>query len=311
MEKHGVSPPIDLENIASHYADIEYDALPCNSDALLLYSTSAGVKPRIILDKHKAIARRRFTLAHELGHIVIPWHIGKLSYHVGDDVESLLLQMEYDAVEREADKFAAELLAPKIWVDALFVDNGNDPKKVVGILMDSGLSKEASLYGAIKSSPPGNILVKCEIDNRHVVYACKSERTYVSVPEADRPFRPKVVFEGLKYGKKRFSVSGHNFYWMSFELKELPDNLPGMTSREILLEIMDDEGLEEDQIKKQWSSIFGIVAFVNGQMINADEAELFNGLLRRFRADSKFKCLIKHPLFEDFLVMRISELRCK
>src|SRR5206468_2538372 len=73
LARLGISPPVPVEQMVRVYADIEDDDLPANSDAIIL--RPAIGRPRIFLDRRKHPVRKRFTLAHELGHLLIPWHI--------------------------------------------------------------------------------------------------------------------------------------------------------------------------------------------------------------------------------------------
>ncbi len=64
--------------------------------------------------------RRRFTIAHEIGHFVL--HPGRLAPERGGAVnEAWRLQ------EREADQFAAELLMPEALVHEAVLELGGDP----------------------------------------------------------------------------------------------------------------------------------------------------------------------------------------
>ena len=67
--------------------------------------------------------RRRFTIAHEIGHFVL--HPGRLAPERGGAVnEAWRLQ------EREADQFAAELLMPEDLVRAAVVEHGGDVSRL-------------------------------------------------------------------------------------------------------------------------------------------------------------------------------------
>jgi Zn-dependent peptidase ImmA (M78 family) len=54
----------------------------------------AGMQPVVVLNRDRAADRKRFSLAHEYGHVV-------------------LHPFPYDAMEKEANEFAAELLMPR------------------------------------------------------------------------------------------------------------------------------------------------------------------------------------------------------
>lgn len=106
-----VSLPIDVEYIAETYASVERRTWELQVDAL---STKLlDPKPHIYLrEVPLSLARRqRFTLAHELGHVLIPWHTSQIVCSLGEeDVEGL---PDY---EPEANYFASHLLMPTVQV---------------------------------------------------------------------------------------------------------------------------------------------------------------------------------------------------
>jgi len=81
IAKNNLSLPIDIDKIISDYAHVEYDDIPFNYDAIQIDSKKYGNKPLIIINNNLSYRRKRFTLAHELGHIILPWHIGTISCH--------------------------------------------------------------------------------------------------------------------------------------------------------------------------------------------------------------------------------------
>ena len=69
------------------------------------------------------LRRRRFTIAHELGHCVLG-HIGKVRTHSGGE-------------ERAADKFAAELLAPISVLRMCRVSSPEETARLCGITISA------------------------------------------------------------------------------------------------------------------------------------------------------------------------------
>ena len=63
---HGLTPPVDIEEILREFADIEEDNIPHGCDGLLIRRT--GRRPLVLVSRGQIEVRRRFTLAHELGH---------------------------------------------------------------------------------------------------------------------------------------------------------------------------------------------------------------------------------------------------
>lgn len=90
--------------------------------------------PEIVVNANEPEGRRRFTMAHELGHIILHW--GYPEEELSNDQMTILYrqdsyynhnQYEY---EKEANEFAAQLLAPLDVVERVLVNpvNSFDPQ---------------------------------------------------------------------------------------------------------------------------------------------------------------------------------------
>ena len=101
------SLPVDVAGIARNYCDVEWDDVPF-VDAVLVGKTRRE-RPLIVLANCKPRRRERFTLAHELGHALIPWHLGVMTCHTD--------WRNPDPEEVEANRFASELLLPRAYVE--------------------------------------------------------------------------------------------------------------------------------------------------------------------------------------------------
>lgn len=106
-DRYSLTVPVDLTPLMNEVCTLEkradldvdgYTILDCKPPKMVL---RADVYPR----------RERFTIAHELGHILIPWHNGRSTYADRKRKASYL-----DRNEIEADTFAAELLLPRKWL---------------------------------------------------------------------------------------------------------------------------------------------------------------------------------------------------
>lgn len=107
----------DLENaIESYgikvlYSDMSTFDFP---DSISGYSRINEIgTPEIVVNVNHSKGRRRFTMAHELGHIILHW--GWPTFQPINEY-SILYRNEYDnsntQLENEANEFAAQLLAP-------------------------------------------------------------------------------------------------------------------------------------------------------------------------------------------------------
>ena len=111
LARHRLQPPYDLDTLVKNYADIEEHHFPFDADGVTI-GIGGDKKPQILINSSPPMTRKKFTLAHELGHIIIPWHTGTIVSHINPEGANL----EYREMESEANQFAAELLIPKGWL---------------------------------------------------------------------------------------------------------------------------------------------------------------------------------------------------
>ncbi|HSZ70881.1 MAG TPA: ImmA/IrrE family metallo-endopeptidase [Solirubrobacteraceae bacterium] len=71
-ERLRLAPPVDVRKVAERFAEVEEAAIPGTCDGLAIGPTHP--KPRIFVRPTSNTRRQRFTLAHKLGHVLLPWH---------------------------------------------------------------------------------------------------------------------------------------------------------------------------------------------------------------------------------------------
>jgi len=113
VARYGLKPPVDVLALAEHYCDIEYVAWPHGCDAI---TVGLGTRrPQVFLRKNNASKRRqRFSIGHELGHVIIPWHLG--SAECAPDRPPVEPGAAGDQ-ESEAHRFAGALLVPRPFIE--------------------------------------------------------------------------------------------------------------------------------------------------------------------------------------------------
>ena len=127
--KHFFSPQIvtDVYAICSQLG-IDIIEAPIKADA---YLECQNGDCYIVLKESLDSRRKKFTIAHELGHFYIPWH-SELMF--GCDIKELDFKNDYVPLEKEANLFAAELLMPTDEVKKYF--NGKINYSAVSELAD-------------------------------------------------------------------------------------------------------------------------------------------------------------------------------
>ena len=125
--KYSLKPPIDIISLIWKYAELKFISFPFDGiDGVSLNLKVPNKPTKVIVNYNNPMVRKRFTLAHELGHILIPWHVGTIIDFIDQNHSSLNQeQLEYWNIESEANTFAAELLMPKLWIESLLSNNTN------------------------------------------------------------------------------------------------------------------------------------------------------------------------------------------
>lgn len=184
IKKYNLSPPVDIRNLIENYAKCVEDALPNNADAICIMNIET---PLVILDRFKSPNRKRFTLAHELGHLIIPWHNGMISCHT--DKDENLDGDSYQIMEAEANSFAAEILMPSEWLTRIveeFKESGlTEILQIVSHRAEVSMS--AAFFSVIHHLQPGYIFY---IKNDEWFYGSlrRSKGTDIAIPSSSNEY---------------------------------------------------------------------------------------------------------------------------
>lgn len=129
-------PPVPVEEIANAFG-LEVVEFPFHDKISGLLKKEQGV---IGVNKGQHPVRRRFTIAHELGHFLLGHDIEKgIDETIDDSFDKPYPQ------EREANIFASALLMPSEWMKESFKAQGSDLTKI-------DLDKLAQTFGVSKQA---------------------------------------------------------------------------------------------------------------------------------------------------------------
>ena len=121
IDKYSLSPPVDIRSMVEAYARLTFVHIPFDDiDGVSLNLKTRDTSTHVIVNSASAPSRQRFTMAHELGHILIPWHVGSVLIDQVAPVSprsSSYFTPESWTMETEANSFAAELLMPYSWLE--------------------------------------------------------------------------------------------------------------------------------------------------------------------------------------------------
>lgn len=120
IERKGLNPPVNIEALTQQYADVILVPFPVDVDGVTVGLKQPGRRPRVYVNNSLPLTRRRFTLAHELGHVLLPRHVGSIVDELDRDTSSE--EPRYWEMEAEANRFAAEVLMPTAWAKRVIGD---------------------------------------------------------------------------------------------------------------------------------------------------------------------------------------------
>ncbi len=150
-----IEPPVNLELVASTLdAEIREVDLAADISGILYRD---GARRIVVVNQSHSEVRKRFTIAHELGHLAL--HRGD-KVHVDHEFRINLRDPRSATAENveevEANAFAANLLMPAEWIwselDAHLIDPGDDTQ--IALLADRyGVSQQAILIRIAVLSP--------------------------------------------------------------------------------------------------------------------------------------------------------------
>jgi hypothetical protein len=123
VDRLNLSPPIDIFGVAELYASVEECDWPSSCDGVALHLNSD--RPKIFLKKIQNRRRMRFTLAHELAHVLLPWHVetihcdttqksGESDVDVPEKTNAIGVSQEH-----QANTFASHLLVPRSFLSTI------------------------------------------------------------------------------------------------------------------------------------------------------------------------------------------------
>ncbi len=299
LKKHNLSVPFDLLNLVRSYAEVTFKKIPFDGvDGLCLNLKTPNKQAKIIIDTTISESRKNFTLAHELGHVIIPWHLGNI---IDFNVEYLELQNYlYSIYEGEANRFAAELLMPKEWV--LEILNTHELNESQKIIIKS--SKVSALAAALKILDVTDLNTCLYIVINNKITFTKKSNSCVTFTQEETDDFDKNFHKNVPNDEFIYYHGSEEYHWFKFKnvKYKVPEN--NNTWREVLEEILNDSNLQQKK-----GSINGIISHENGRLKNNKthtKENLYTNCLMRLKREELIG-FYEHPKFGDFLILRIEE----
>ena len=317
LARHQLQPPYDLADLVCQYAEIYYKIFPIDADGMSVGLKKSG-KPQIYINtSRRHEVRQRFTLAHELGHVLIPWHTGNIVSHTnlsyidkGLDSDFGLNPVDnfpYRQIEAEANRFAAELLLPKTWLSKKFIGVNIDDFGEISeeIIRKSRVSKDTFFIKLFNSLSSGYACVEIDKKNRVLnSFASKVSPVYKLPLGLDcSDSEPYPIYRK----QRNFSLGNRSYIFWSFEKSmTIPEDSDPRSWRSILDKILTDTDLQD---KRQ--SINATLPSMFQCHKDKEDSEIFSLVLHRYSERIDLGPFINHPLSQVYISKRLQELRIK
>lgn len=295
-KRHKLKPGFAIQELLEKYADVVLDSIPNGIDGISLNLKDSTKRPTVIVSTQYPLVRRRFTMAHELGHIIIPWHVGVIISHTDEDHAGA--DLFYEECEAEANRFAAELLMPAAWLEKLVSENSL-LKAFQEAVSTARVSAIAAFIALSKHVPADCIGVIT--DSAGTVKYTASNGSRVQLPQIGTLLKSHLSLKTADEVEQGELQNGQIVYFIRHKFKEAPQFNSSETWRDVLYKILDDEGMD----RKVVGQICGCLSFINNKAKTRDE--FYSQGKQRILTDSRFKLIFEHSRFEEFLVKRIDE----
>ena len=305
-ERLGLQFPCEIQEVVKQFADIEETLLPFSAEAVLFSNPKTRKRPIIFLDPFLHPNRKTFTLAHELGHLLIPWHAGTFMCWPTTSLEDRAVgEFLHEGLEREANRFAAEFLLPSETIQS-FYDSGKTPGAILKVTNAADISNIATSFKLLKTLPGGYLMA--ELDTKRLVkLSGKTRSTYLDAPPVGVPLDVKTyssmgaIIETIEGGM-------NSIVWIDVRNTKVdaPSTQGLASATSIIRSILNDLG-REDCLPQ----INGIVGAGNAIMKKCGKGDLYTVLSKRFEGRDGLEDVISHPDFRKFLAKRAEEIAAK
>jgi hypothetical protein len=301
-----LTPPFDVDAVALRHAVLVEAELPGRTDTLTLHAPVPGDPPRIVIQRSLAGMpdRRRFAIAHALGHVLLGWH----PLGAPCDISSRPIELPvsgHDLVEGEANAFARELLLPRAWLE------GFDALERPAELM-----RHAAARAGVPIMPAARA-VALLLDPNHVwvvvdewgavLDAGRSPGTHVSPPPSGDAFDGRE-YARLATERHRADLEGCALLVWRFDptnVEQLPHD---HSARQVATEIAIDLQLDPDELAAR---IDGAAGWANEQLGSSSLSGMTRALTERVRMMTDLAAVSTHVRFGALVGAKAEELVAK
>lgn len=294
VARYGLSPPVNVHRLAERFADLEFCDWPFDCDGVAVLSRS---RPKIFIRKTPNRRRERFTVAHELGHVVIGWHLDNVSCHIDPQNarrrHSLTLGIDQ---ETEANRFASHLLLPDNFL-APFASRYVSAPDALRAVEAADVSAAACVIALARTLLPGYIFLVPGLDGP--VTSSGTRLLPVSITE----------LRNMSRRSGSVTVQGQRVEWFQFVDSQPVSAKPisPTDTRKVLVSVLREVRPHQDA-EVLARSINGIVGGSLSKALASRPEEIMGILVYKFSNHLEYADIVRHPGFDHYLQLRSVEV---
>jgi hypothetical protein len=315
VRRFKLEPPIDVRATARRFADVDDASIPGTCDGLVLGLHGGRPRPLILFDPGQGRSRERFTLAHELGHVLLPWHVGDAFLCDTSRVRLFDVHAGVSA-EPEANRFAAELLVPTAWLDWVMAELGTERAgPLMEAIRQAGVSAYVACLRLRARLPAGHAFVISRSDRVLLSGRTQGRGLYAVYPpeagerfERERLDRFAHAVEDMEYGSTHVT-------WWTFRGEQFVEEHEAdpRTSQQVLDELLERHIAKKATQAQVRQSLNGVIGAAHGEAKREGAvraAELFVRFRGRFALHRRNvpDTMVHDDDFEVWLHKRAEEL---
>lgn len=304
VHRHQLIPPVDVTVLIELYdCELQYCEWP-NKDCDAVVTGLGTGKPRIFVRDRMARVRRRFTLAHELGHVAIGWHLNTVMCDAVPDGVDDPAVLGIDQ-EGEANRFASRLLVPMNFRQQI-TDGSPTVPQVLDALEGADVSAAAGLIAIAAHLSPGIVL-----RTPSLAWPVFSDRTGAGIKQLAWDHD----WNSLQERAAESGIADHQsqlVHWYSFwDPREPERDEDPRDTKTLLADALDLVGLEGESFRKMRMSVAGVIGAAFSDSSVADAKLLMARLGQRFESDPKFSELNSTKEFRLYLHRKVLEVAAR
>jgi uncharacterized protein DUF955 len=311
VRKLNLSPPIDIESLARESAEVNEEPWPFDQcDAVVVGLLQD--RPSIFLRRGLRHRRRRFTLAHEYGHLKMAWHIGVIGCNPNSgqfeeglvepasNRNSVTAWWRLEEQEAEATRFASYFLMPDRRLRPLVAEM--DMAQVITGLDECDVSAAAALIRLKAILQPGFCFAT---EDRESIRLFSSPGTSLSAVEEGSQLRS---LRRASYESGKGVIGGKVVHW--YRLTDFSIEDPVQDDRNTTSLVRAAIAAVESDPDRQISIYRSINGIVGGSL-SKDRAESVPQVLailrQKFRGDIAYSSIAAQPDFDLYLRRKAEE----